>query len=134
MNVIETIRTSLQNNQGAVERALVSLDDASAWHNSDVSRGGYMAAWCRKGNHLSGRYVTEARGLVLKYVQRLVPLSLTSTQKKIKELEASLEKLHRWQEALEEELSKDSVFSQEDEPCLDDGRTVSQACFEDGIY
>src|SRR4051812_27832664 len=91
MNVKQKIIDNLQRDQGAVERALVVLDDRKLWNSFNdplkvlsLKRAQYLAAWVRGGKKLTGKFVAEARKLVLEHVNVLVQPSLDKARQLIK--------------------------------------------------
>jgi hypothetical protein len=87
-NSVEYISWLLTMNDHAVERAIVVLynrqtsDEQTSqqtrhrngrgFNSSDAHKGSYMANYILKGNHLSGKWLNDARIMALKYVNQLV--------------------------------------------------------------
>lgn len=87
----------------AIERALVTLDKGNLWQG-DSERAKYLASWVKNGKQLTGRFIDEARQIVLAHVEQLIRPSLEKSQEAIAQLEKRLAHLREWVQACEEEL------------------------------
>ena len=143
MDVKKRIKDNLQRDQNAVERALVVLDDRNLWNSRDdplktgpYKRAQYLASWVRSGKKLSGKFVEEARKLVLEHVGVLVQPSLDKARLLIKDYEKRILNLKDWVKACEDELSK--LPFEEDAPELpkpeESGKPIWEICSEEGLY
>lgn len=90
-------------NREAIERALVTLDNGNLWRG-DSERAKYLTSWVKSGKQLSGRFIDEARQIVIAHVEQLVRPSLDKTRQTIAQLEKRIAYLREWENACEEEL------------------------------
>ncbi len=174
----DLIRQKLQTDQAWLERAIVSLTNNQAWDADHVQRATYFFNWINRGNHLSGRYVEEARQYVMMYVDDLLNIILRTKREHVAKLKAEIEREERAIKQIEEALSTLPLTGESNIPfekpvkaqaaplagppkqkkfaapavgggaqviqkqltagdaMMPDGsgRTVAQACFEEGFY
>ncbi len=171
----DTIRQKLQTDQAWLERAIVSLTQNQAWDADHVQRATYFFNWINRGNHLTGRYIEEARQYVMMYVDDLLNIILRTKREKVVKLREELEREERAIKQIEESLSQLPLTGESNVPfeqpgkvtaaplpgpkvkkfaapavgggaqviqremtagdaIMADGRTVAQACFEEGWY
>ena len=78
----------LQNSDAAVERAIVviynnqtaseqisnvtSINNGKGFSGPDAGYGSYLAKWILSGRHLSGKHLTRARNMSMKYRKQLL--------------------------------------------------------------
>jgi len=106
-NSTEYIGWLLATNNRAVERAIVVLynrqtaDEKVAestrhrngrgFSAADAKKGTYMAKWILAGNHLSGQWMLDAKGLAYKYIGQLVDEATTKMERQETALKVQLD-------------------------------------------
>jgi hypothetical protein len=111
-NSTEYISWLLATNDRAVERAIVVLynrqtvDEKAAegtrhrngrgFNIADAKKGTYMAKWILGGNHLTGQWLIDAKGLAYKYIGQLIEEATIKMEREIRlEQEAVLSRIDR---------------------------------------